>query len=334
MRVERSENGAGAPGKRIGDNARDLETVSPGADACGSASGGDYGVMSRAGLTSSPFAGSGAEDDVREVAAAKAGDLAALDALLRRHRPWVLGLALRMVWRREAAEDATQEILVKAVTHLGGFEGRSAFATWLYRVAVNHLLNVRKSEMEAQSMTFADMGRSLDECVDSELPDEAALPVGHGLLVEEAKLGCITAMLMCLDRRQRAAFILGEVFGVTSEQGGEVLEASAENFRQLLARARRDLYQFMHDKCGLVNPLNPCRCAKKAGAFMANGWLDPKKRQFTRDRIAAVREAAPDRLVELQGMERAHAELFRDAPLNDSPALAENVRAVLAASGF
>lgn len=290
--------------------------------------------MSSPSKLSSPFAGSGAEDDTREVAAAKAGDLAALDALLRRHRPWVLALALRMVWRREAAEDATQEILVKAVTHLGGFEGRSAFSTWLYRVAINHLLNARKSEMEERRMTFTDAGRSLDECVDTELPDEAALPIGHGLLVEEAKLGCITAMLMCLDRRQRAAFILGEVFGVASEQGGAVLEVSAEGFRQLLARARRDLYEFMEGKCGLVNPLNPCRCAKKAGAFMANGWLDPKKRQFTGDRIATVREAAPDRLAELQGMERAHAELFRAAPLNDSPELAERMRAALVASGF
>ncbi len=243
----------------------------------------------------SPFAIADEADDGL-VAAAKSGDMTALDALLRRHQPWVFNLALRMVWRREAAEDATQEILLKAVTHLGGFEARSKFSTWLYRIAVNHLLNVRKSEMEEQKMTFADMGRSLDDCADTELPDESLPPVGHGLLVEEAKLGCITAMLMCLDRRQRLAFILGEVFGVTSAQGGEVMEVSAENFRQLLTRARQDLYQFMQGKCGLVNSLNPCRCSKKAGAFMERGWLDPRKRQFTRDRIASVREVAPDRL--------------------------------------
>ncbi len=41
-----------------------------------------------------------------------------------------------MVWRREVAEDATQEILLKAVTHLGGFENRSKFSTWPYRIAV------------------------------------------------------------------------------------------------------------------------------------------------------------------------------------------------------
>lgn len=279
-----------------------------------------------------PFASD--PEEAARVAAAKAGDLAALDALLCRHRPWVFNLALRMVWRREVAEDATQEILVKAVTHLGGFEGRSKFSTWLHRIAVNHLLNVRKSEMEEQKMTFADMGRSLDECVDSDLPDESLLPIDHGLLVEEAKLGCITAMLMCLDRRQRLAFILGEVFGATSEEAGEVMEISSENFRQLLGRARRDLYQFMQDKCGLVNTANPCRCTKKAGAFMRQGWLDPKRRQFTAERLAMVREVAPSRLSELQDLQLVHAELYRAAPISDSPEITARVRAALAASGF
>lgn len=266
--------------------------------------------------------------------AAKAGSLPALDRLLRRHRPWIFNLALRVVWRRDAAEDAAQEILLKAVTHLGSFEGRSAFSTWFYRVAVNHLLNVRKSEMEAQRMTFADMGRSLDACADSELPDETLLPVGHGLLVEEAKLGCVTAMLMCLDRRQRLAFILGEIFGATGEQGAAVLEVTPDNFRQLLARARGDLYLFMQGKCGLVNAANPCRCAKKAGAFMRNGWLDPKRRQFTAHRIAAVREAAPGRLEELDAVQRAHAEIYRAAPLSDAPETWRSLRAALAGTGL
>jgi DNA-directed RNA polymerase specialized sigma24 family protein len=57
----------------------------------------------------------------------------------------------------------------------------------------------------------------------------------------------ITAMLMCLDRRQRLAFILGEIFGETSEAGAEAMEVSPDNFRQLLSRARHDLYQFTND---------------------------------------------------------------------------------------
>ncbi len=74
------------------------------------------------------------ESDESLVAKARGGDMDALDALVRRHESWVFNLALRMAWRRDVAEDATQEILIKAVTKLSTFAGNSAFRTWLYRI--------------------------------------------------------------------------------------------------------------------------------------------------------------------------------------------------------
>jgi RNA polymerase sigma factor (sigma-70 family) len=274
------------------------------------------------------------DTDENLVTKARGGDMDALDALVRRYQSWVFNLALRMVWRREVAEDATQEILIKAVTKLNTFASNSAFRTWLYRIAVNHLLNVRKSEMEEQKMTFTGMGASLDGVTDEDLPDERVLPVATKVLVEEAKLGCITAMLMCLDRRQRLAFILGEVFGETSEVGAEAMGESTANFRQLLSRARHDLYQFMNDKCGLVNHANPCRCARKANGFMRNGWLDANNLQFSKDRIADVRDVAADRLDELQSLDRKHAEFYRMQPFLTGPDLAPKLREILSQSGF
>ena len=274
------------------------------------------------------------ESEESLVAKAQGGDMDALDALVRRHQSWVFNLALRMVWRRDVAEDATQEILIKAVTKLSTFAGKSAFRTWLYRIAVNHLLNVRKSEMEEQKMTFTSMGASLNGVPDEDLPDERALPVETKVLVEEAKLGCITAMLMCLDRRQRLAFILGEVFGETGEVGAVAMGESAANFRQLLSRARYDLYQFMNDKCGLVNQANPCRCARKANGFMRNGWLDANNLQFSKDRIASVKDVAADRLDELQSLDRKHAEFYRMQPFVAGPDLAQKLREILAQSSL
>jgi RNA polymerase sigma factor (sigma-70 family) len=264
----------------------------------------------------------------------RSGDMDSLDVLVRRHQSWIFNLALRMVWRREVAEDATQEICIKAVTKLNSFAGQSAFRSWLYRIAVNHLLNVRKSEMEEKAMTFSDMAASLDSVEDQEFPDPRTVPVNATVLIEEAKLGCITAMLMCLDRKQRLAFILGEVFGETSERGADAMEVTPENFRQLLSRARHDLYQFMNDKCGLVNQANPCRCARKANGFMREGWLDPKTRSFSRDRVASMRDVAPDRLDELQTMDRQHADLYRVQPFLAGPDLASRFREILSESNF
>lgn len=294
---------------------------------------GDSGAPSPAQAVETPMNLTSEPDEVL-VDQARRGDLDALDALVRRHQSWVFNLALRMVWRREVAEDATQEILVKAARRLDTFAGRSAFRTWLHQIAVNHLLNVRKSEMEEQRMTFADMGASLEGVPDEDLPEDRALPSDRTLLVEEAKLGCITAMLMCLDRRQRLAFILGEVLGESSEAGAEAMEINSAHFRQLLSRARHDLHEFMNDRCGLVRASNPCRCARKAAGFMRNGWLDATRRQFSRDRVAEVRDVAADRLEELQSMDRKHGDLHRMAPFLSGPDIAGRLRELLAGSGF
>jgi RNA polymerase sigma factor (sigma-70 family) len=266
--------------------------------------------------------------DEELVTQAQSGSKDALEKLVRRHQPWIFNIALRMVWRRDLAEDATQEILIKAVTKLSSFRGLSRFRTWLYRIAVNHLLNLRKTEME-ETMTFVGLGRFLDESPNLDLPDPNSVPVDLPLLVEEAGIGCMTGMLMCLDRRQRLVFILGEIFGVTGEVGAEVMEVSPDNFRQLLARGRRDLYQFMNDKCGLVNTANPCRCAKKTRTFMKAGYVDPSRMQFTKERLARVNQIAPDRLDELQGLDRQHAELFREHGFLAPPDLAGKLRELI-----
>ena len=270
--------------------------------------------------------------DRANLASARAGDREALDRLLRRHQPWIFNLALRMVWRRELAEDATQEILLRAVRGLGAFAGSSKFSTWLHRIAVNHLLSVRQSEMELRGTTFDDMATSLAACEDQDLPDPRALPIDHELLVEEARLGCMNAMLMCLDRRQRLAFVLGAVLGVDSATGATVLDVETENFRQLLARARADLAQFMAGHCGLLNQANPCRCARKASAFVARGWLDPHRLQFTAGRVANVRDMVPSTLAELEALERAYVELHRDTPFVQAPDQVQALRQRLAAS--
>ena len=81
------------------------------------------------------------------------GDGHALDRLVRDLQGDVYGLALRMLWNREDAEDATQEILVRVVTRLAQFDFRSKLKTWVYRVAVNYILDVKKSPMERLHLT-------------------------------------------------------------------------------------------------------------------------------------------------------------------------------------
>jgi RNA polymerase sigma factor (sigma-70 family) len=192
---------------------------------------------------------------------AKEGDREALKNVLLTIKDNVFGLALRMLGSPVYAEDETQEIFVKIITHLSGFRGESAFKTWVYRVAANHLLSARKRRAERVCSNFDDFALEIDKGLavgwqnklsESELK----------LRVDEMMISCTQGMLLCLDRDHRLAYILGEVFEVSSEQGGYILDIKPEAFRKRLSRSRKRLYNFMKEHCGLIDPSNPCRCEK------------------------------------------------------------------------
>lgn len=246
---------------------------------------------------------------------ARNGSRDALEKLVLRHQAWIYNIAIRLVFHPQDAEEVTQEVLIKAVTRLGTFQGESQFRTWLYRIATNHVLNMKRRGGEREALTFSSYADAINGTPDLDLPDPGTVPVDVPLLVEEARISCTTAMLLCLDRRQRLIFTLGEVFGVSDAVGSEILEMSADNFRQSLSRARRDLYQFMHGQCGLVNPENPCRCPKKTKGFIEAGHVDPDHLQFVAPHLRRVQEAAADTVRTLEEfVDSQYAAIFRGHP--------------------
>src|SRR5438132_6650352 len=273
-------------------------------------------------------------EDQALVARARSGERQALEALVGRHQAWIYNIAVRMLYHPPDAEDATQEILVKALTGLASFEGRSSFRTWLYRIVVNHVLNIKRGRREPEALTFGCYAHALDATPDLDPPDERTVPVDVRLLVDEARISCTAGMLLCLDREQRLTYILGEIFEVSDTIGAELLEISRENFRQRLARARRDLHSFMNDKCGLVNRANPCRCAKKTRGFIEAGYVDPKNLLFARDRIRQVRDVVPTTYEAIATLDEQYADVYRQHPFYDSPDLVHALRRLLEGHAF
>ena len=263
------------------------------------------------------------ESDEVLVARATAGDAHALTCLLQRHERWVFNLALYMLQVRADAQDATQEILLKLTTRLGTFRAASSFKTWLYRIAVRHVLDFRRSSAESAVTSFECFADYLERAPSTDV--DATSPEWE-LLVVEARSLCTMGMLLCFERQQRVVFLLGELLGLSDSVAAAVLDVSRENFRQRLTRARAQLGEFMNARCGLMNPENPCRCAKKTATFVRDGIVDPDRLEFAEAHVARMRTLAPARSRELNVLQNHALGRLRDLyPLLEPPGVALEV---------
>ena len=263
---------------------------------------------------------------------ARNGDRTALEALVRAIQPDVHRLALRFLWHPEDAEDATQEILVRVITRLDTFRGESAFRTWVYRVAFNALLTIRKGRMERRTMTFREFGDDLARGLSDE-PIAATVDVDEALLLEEVRIGCTLAMLLCLDREHRAAYILGEILELEHKEASHALEVSPATYRKRLSRARADILAVMRSRCGLFAPANSCRCRRRVHTAIQLGRVDPSHLLFARSREQARR--FPAVLHEIRRLEEARraAALHRSHALPGSSEFGTWLRGVLGPTG-
>ena len=168
------------------------------------------------------------EDFVQQ---AKEGSREALESLVQGIQDRIYGLALRMLGYLADAEDAAQEILIKIVTRLDSFRQESAFTTWIYRIAANHLLTTRKRLAEKQTVSFEEYEALLEMALASEWP-ESYPEAERSLIVKEVMLSCTHGMLLCQDRAHRITNILGEIFDITSHQGAYILNITPEAYRK------------------------------------------------------------------------------------------------------
>jgi RNA polymerase sigma factor (sigma-70 family) len=212
----------------------------------------------------------GSIDLAERARAAAAGDKAAAHAILDAVQDDVYELALRMLGHPADAEDAAQEILIIVLTHLGSFRGASAFKTWVWRIAANHLARVRRGRRE--TITF----ETLDERLRTGLREGSERPdPEEQALARELRLRCTQAMLLSLDRELRITYVLGDIFNLSGEEAAEVLEIDPSAYRKRLSRARVRLHDFLREWCGVFDGANPCRCAGQVECAIERKLLAP-----------------------------------------------------------
>lgn len=244
------------------------------------------------------------------------GDKKALEALIERHQPYIYNVAWKMVLNADEAWDITQDVLIKIITNLSQFEHRSSFRTWMYRIVCNHFLQMQKRKPEYSLHSFDGFSQSMEQIPDEDISETERMEYDE--YIKETRIGCMSAMLLCLDREQRLIYILGSIFGVDHTIGAELLNISKDNYRKKLSRVRQDLHSFMHRQCGLVNKNNPCRCPKKTKSFIRKGFVNKDNMQFTRNHRRHIYEVSDIKTDQLKdALDDQYIELYQAHPFKD-----------------
>jgi RNA polymerase sigma-70 factor (ECF subfamily) len=213
------------------------------------------------------MAGPFAQDEEALIARLRAGDEQAFAALVDRHSPALLRVALAHVPSRAVAEEMVQETWIAVVRGVGRFEGRSSLKTWIFRILAN--VAARGGSRERRSVPFAALAAAEDTgepTVDPDRflpPDHERFP-GHwwlmpgrwptpeeGLLAGETR-AVIAAAIEALPAAQRTVIALRDIEGWSAEEVCAALELSAGNQRILLHRARSRVRTAIEDYFGAV----------------------------------------------------------------------------------
>lgn len=204
---------------------------------------------------------------------ATSGDKDALETLITGVQDMVFNLSLRMLGTFADAEDAAQDILLKMITHLSSFRGDSAFTTWVFRIAANHLKNYKKHMFARYPLSFEYYGNDIENGEIENIPD-LTQNVEKEILAEELKMSCTNVMLQCLDTESRCIFILGTMFKLDSRIAGDILEITPEAYRQRLSRIRRKMADFLGEYCGEYGG-GKCRCKDRVNYAIQSHRLNP-----------------------------------------------------------
>jgi RNA polymerase sigma-70 factor (ECF subfamily) len=175
--------------------------------------------------------------DLEAVERARHGDHEAFRVLVERHQGRVQALALRILRDREAARDATQDAFLKAYAALDRFEGRAKFGTWMYRLAYNHCLDLKRKDRSSQQAPWEDELGAVGET-----PTHAAPPPSPGVAAERRELREQLAEAVAgLGDEARETLLLREIEGLSYGQIAELLDIPEGTVMSRLHHARRRL---------------------------------------------------------------------------------------------
>lgn len=184
-------------------------------------------------------------DDHRLIAECLRGDTAAFGVLVRRYQDRLYHTVYRLVDNAEDAQDVVQEAFLNAYQSLGGFKGDALFFTWLYRIAMNTAISLKRKQ---KVVLRIDTGRNGEHGIEPLDPSDLSRP-GHALEQTEQEQR-IHQALGRLSPEHRAVLVMKDMEGQKYETMAEVLEVPIGTIRSRLHRARLELRELLEKDDG------------------------------------------------------------------------------------
>jgi len=178
-------------------------------------------------------------DDLSLINRFKAGDISAFEEILLRHQDKIYNLCRRMLGNSHDAEDAAQDVFLKAYQNLNRFKPESSLHTWLFRIAVNTCIDYKRKpffESLFKTSTEGDVF-VIERPADSPSPDR---------LYESKQIDdAIQLALSRLSAKLRVVIVLKEIEGLPYDKIAEVLDVSIGTVKSRISRAREELKEFL-----------------------------------------------------------------------------------------
>lgn len=181
------------------------------------------------------------------------------DKVYEDHYDRLYKLAYRLTGNKEEAEDILQDAFLNAYGAFPEFQNKSAVSTWLYRIVINC---AHKNMKKLKRLPVYDIAERYNMSKDEFFEKlKSYEPVEDEVMVNCMREQCLQLFLKCLPRRQRIAFTLKVLLGLSCEDVSEIMGIPVGAVKTNVYRARLRMKENMEDKCSYINPDSPCKCA-------------------------------------------------------------------------
>ena len=180
------------------------------------------------------------------VARAQKGDVHAYEELVRRHHKRIYALVYNMTSNKEDTEDLVQDVFIKGFSALPHFKGQSSFYTWIYRIAINRVINFVKKRKRRATLSLNDIDSGVEREVDMLLSSQQSSAPRRETNLNELQER-LNASLQKLSEKHRTVVVMHDIQGIPHDTIAETLGVSAGTVRSRLFYARQLLQNELSD---------------------------------------------------------------------------------------